>query len=237
MKNDNSLSISDLNSRIYEVVRATFAENLSARKASEVPSRIVPNERGQFPESVVFLSQKFIELLGYLILLHYVDDDILRCYLRLDLEEHLRKNCQFYWLSVLSEEREFLLKWLLAQKTITSRGFFGNICCSRNLVVCWESIKFRFERRIRPKRVQRHRGYRDKGTLPDPDERIRREEAKNDSWLKEEQLKMEERYILQEKNIRLFRNYLSGNGSLEESLNIEFRLLKGGKVYEREASE
>lgn len=229
MLNDKNSSLSDLNSQIYEVVRAAFGESSSAKKASEIPSRITPNAEGELPEKVVFLCRKYIALHGYLILLHYTEDELLRWYLRLDLEDFLRTNFQFYWMSVLTEDRQLYLKYLQDQQWISARGFFGNICCKNNLVTCWRSIVIRFEKRIKPKRLQRHRGYRDKGTLPSLDERVRREEAKNDAWLREEQLEQEERLLQQEEDIRLFRNYLRGNGSLLESHKFKFRLTKKGE--------
>lgn len=225
MKNDPALSASELNSRIYEVFARTFSEETKSKKAAEVLSRIVPNGRVNLPERIKFSGRKYQELLGYLIILHYVDDELLRWYIRIDLEHFLLKNFQFYWLSVLTEDREFLLKWLLNQRTITSRTFFGNICCRKNLIRCWNLIKIRFEARIRPKRTQRHRGYRDKGTLPALDVRILRKELDKDVYLREEQQKIEETRLLQEKNIRLFRSYLEQDGSLEERLLQEFRII------------
>jgi hypothetical protein len=225
VKNDPALSASELNSRIYEVFARTFSEETKSKKAAEVLSRIVPNEEVVLPERIKFSGRKYQELLGYLIILHYVDDELLQWYIRIDLELFLIKNFQFYWLSVLTEEREFLLKWLLNQRTITSRTFFGNICCKKNLIRCWNLIKIRFSTRIRPKRTQRHRGYRDKGTLPALDVRILRKELDKDVYLREEQQKIEKTRLLQENNIRLFRSYLEQDGSLEERLLQEFRII------------
>lgn len=225
MKNDPALSASELNSRMYEVFARTFSEEMKSKKAAEVLSRIVPNEQVVLPERIKFSGRKYQELLGYLIILHYVDDELLRWYIRIDLEHFLLKNFQFYWLSVLTEDREFLLKWLLNQRTITSRTFFGNICCKKNLIRCWNLIKIRFSTRIRPKRTLRHRGYRDKGTLPALDVQILRKELDKDVYLREEQQKIEETRLLQENNIRLFRSYLEQDGSLEERLLQEFRII------------
>lgn len=225
MKNDPALSASELNSRMYEVFARTFSEEMKSKKAAEVLSRIVPNEQVVLPERIKFSGRKYQELLGYLIILHYVDDELLQWYIRIDLELFLIKNFQFYWMSVLTEERVFFLKWLLNQRTITSRTFFGNICCKKNLIRCWNLIKIRFSTRIRPKRTLRHRGYRDKGTLPALDVQILRKELDKDVYLREEQQKIEETRLLQENNIRLFRSYLEQDGSLEERLLQEFRII------------
>jgi len=224
VKNDPNLSISELNSRIYEVFARTFSEDTKSKKAAEVLSRITPNGEVHLPEGIKFSGRKYQELLGYLIILHYVDDELLHWYIRVDLEHFLLKNFQFYWLSVLTEDREFLLRWLLNQRTITMRTFFGNICCRKNLILCWNLIKIRFESRIRPKRKQRHRGYRDKGTLPALDIRILRKELDKDIYLQIDHQKIEELRLLQETNIRLFRSYLQQGGSLEERLLQEFRI-------------
>lgn len=222
---------SKLYSKIYSVFCKTFRTN-STTKASGRKSRIVPCTEDHLPEHIDFTKSKFIYLHGYLVILHCIEDEILKYYLLLDLEEFLRKHVQFYWMKVLCESRDMYLKYLLDQEVLGRRDFFGNYCCRKNLLTCWYSIKFRFKTRICPKRVQRHRGYRDKGNLPKLDEKVRREELQKDVWMLEEQLEEERIYLQQEEEIQLLRNYLQGNGFLLESHKIKFRFIRKDENYE-----
>lgn len=226
MRDNKDLTDQELLSRMYSVFTDCFRLISRTKTGSEMLSRIVPNGNDSSVDRVDFLSRKFKDILGYLIIYHCADDEILKTYLFLDLEQFLRRNSQFYWTVALLKSKEYFARWLLDQQIISQRAFFGNICCIDHLRQCWNSIKFRFEKRIRPKRTIRHRGYRDKGTLPALDSKVRREEEQKDCILLEEQIRAEELYVQQTEEIRLLEDYLSGGGTLEETLQVKFRILK-----------
>lgn len=177
---------------------------------------------------VTYLSKKYKDLLGYLILIHFFDfDEKHRCYCVLDLEEQLKENGQFYFLSALVESKTFLIKFLLEQECITTNVLFGSILSYQNLKSLADSIILRFEEQFRrPKRTIRRRGYKDKGSLPNESTTARRQEEQKDFTLKELQLLIEEKQDIRNYKTTLFREWLDGCRTLTEEELVEFRILK-----------
>lgn len=178
---------------------------------------------------IQFRGRKWIEILGYLIILHYCEDEVLYQYLRLDLQEFLEKNSQFYWTSVLVKSKFLFLRYLLDQEQISEKQFFSTICCQKNLEHCRSLIIYRFQKRVKPKRTIRRRGYRDKGTLPHPDERIRREILRNSEYLRSLQLEIEETRLLRQKESSLLEQHLSEGRTISDELKLKFRLKRKEK--------
>jgi hypothetical protein len=210
-------------------IQKTFEGIFGGSSGSQLAQKCCPGKpqvnEGHLPEGIRFLGSKWIEILGYLIILHYASDEILSVYLHLDLQDFLERNNQFYWTSVLVD-RELFLRYLKEQMQISERDFFGNICCKKNLYLCWSQILIRFENRIRPKRVQRHRGYRDKGTLPSYDLKVLREELSEDSRLTEIQIRKELTKKVHQQDILLLEEHLRGGRILSDALMCKFRITR-----------
>jgi hypothetical protein len=226
-----SLSQVELDSQLYSV----FAKFSSSERRSDFAQNASPckpfSSNGKLPESTSFLSSKWIHILGYLIIYHYCSDEILRCYLFLDLADYLSKNPEFFWTTTLLSDKSLFLKWLLKQETISRKGFFGNIACVKNLDTCWSKIRFNFERRIHPKRVLRRRGYKDKGTLLNPDQRIRRQILAESDLLCELQLTIEREREQRREDCLALEEFLLDQRQLSAEQILKFRLKNRKEIY------
>jgi hypothetical protein len=211
--------------KVFSVFQATLSEeNCPQRVGRDIsdPSKTFLG--------LQFLSQKYVSLLGYVILCHYVEDEVLHAYLRLDLTEILKENPEFYWMTVLIENKSFFIKWLESTQQITKEAFFGNICSAKSLRKRWNEIKLRFQSRIRPKRKIRRRGYRDHGSLADVSTRVRRSEYMKDWSGRLEQALIEEQRMLRYRDCRSLKIYLEGVGSLSDEQLMKFRIKRKEKV-------
>lgn len=176
-----------------------------------------------YPEFISFKSNKFLDLITYLCILEGLKPRDESYLIQVDLEVHLKKQSQFYWLESLLREKLFI-EWLQRSNWISKETFFGNILHPRNIGRVLKTVIYHFEREIVPKREQRKRGYRDKGTLVDPSTR-----AKIQVWLDS----LECRSLLESlddleqlrrwKQSRL-KDYLQGTGSLTDEELYEFRI-------------
>lgn len=93
--------------------------------------------------------------------------ELLQWRIRLDLTEkkHSQLNSkQQLEISLLLDSKEMCFFYLYETQRYSARELFGNIL-GNNLEAALKQLKFK-ERKIRnPIRIQRHRGYRDKGSL------------------------------------------------------------------------
>lgn len=85
--------------------------------------------------------------------------------LRFELQEIINNNEDLDWLRFLIQSEAHCYIWLLETQKWSSRHFFGNICTQQQITKALKSIKFEFQRTSKPTRVQRRRGYKDKGSL------------------------------------------------------------------------
>lgn len=197
------------------------------------------SDLASIPIGVRFLSKRYKKLLGYLLLYHYYPlEETIACYIYLDLYDFIEENSESFWLIALMDNRETFLRYLEVQETMTEQQFFAGICNETFLEECLNSIVYRFEEKLRkPKRVIRRKGYRDKGTLPSFDERVRKEETSNDFFLKLYQLELEEKCNIQSSEISLLRSHLKEGRVLTDEYMIKFKLKKGVKnETERDSS-
>jgi hypothetical protein len=225
---DSTSNTEVIDLQISKVVSKLLKSNLVGENSDKSASR--GNTSGRKVEEVIeidFLSRKYRDLLGYLILYHYYPtEDTVRAYMFLDLTDHIQRESESFWLSVLLD-KELFLKWLEVQKTISSRMFFSSICNVRNLGNLQRSIVYQFEERLRrPKRAIRHKGYRDKGTLPDYSLKVLREELSNDYYISGEHWLLELRREIQTREETLLRDYLTEGGVLAEEFLFEFKILE-----------
>ena len=144
--------------------------------SSEVLSRITPSALNQnFENSFRILDKSFRNLMTLIIISwsRYCPEE-LGYLIRLEILD-LVKDTDLDFLEILLESKGQCFCWILDTKRFSTRSFFGNIFNSRTINHALRNIKPCFRTRRRSKRVQRHRGYRDKGTL-------RREVDKHDLW-------------------------------------------------------
>jgi hypothetical protein len=209
-------------------------EELRTQKASPYNTRKVESNRSVVGEH--FQRQSFYFLLGYIVLLHfYPTDEKHFCYLYLDLQDHILKNHDSFWLSVLLENKDIFLLWLEEQKTITEDAFFGNIVNQDRLIDIMNSITIVFEERLRrPKRVIRHRGYRDKGSLPKDSQGVIREEESKDIFLSILQYQIEEKSELRRLECELLRKHYLEERKLSDEQLIKFKILKRKDIKKNE---
>lgn len=163
-------------------------DELNTKFSTEVLSRITPSAIGAlFTNSFRITDWSFTNVLTLIILSWYVPEEV-GILLRLEIEDHIQ-NGDLSFLEFLvrkSAVRGLTLVWLLDTSLLSTRDFFGNILNSKNIRKALVSIKPIMYTKRKPKRVQRHRGYRDKGTL-------RKNSEKHDLWISTaEQMKIEE---------------------------------------------
>jgi hypothetical protein len=180
---------------------------------------------------VNFGRNKYRILLTYVVLFHYYKmDESVRCYFYLDLVDHLEDNPNSFWLIVLLEDKEYFLKWLEVQETMTRNDFFSSVCNEKNLIEVLSYVTLRFEERLRrPRKLVRRKGYRDKGTLPDSSATAIRQEIQRDAYLTQLQYIIEEKRDIRKQEISLFRDFLTKGKPLEPEHLALFRIRKEQK--------
>lgn len=84
--------------------------------------------------------------------------------LRLNLEKFSNVP-DFYFLKFLLKNKGTMLNFLMDTTMLSSRDFWGNICNKKNSKIFHKLYSPKFSSKSKPKKVQRARGYKDKGTL------------------------------------------------------------------------
>lgn len=234
MKNAN-VSLREIDLRISKVALST-SKLLSSRNSTQKASPYNNPPLLETPVGEKFTSQKYIDLLGYLVLYHYLPvDEKHLVYLHLDLEEHFRRNSESFWLQVLMDQ-ELFLKWLQEQRTMTLEVFFSRIVNTQNLIRLADSIIVQFEETLKhPRRVIRRRGYKDKGSLPNSSTRAIREEEQKDIWLLLDQLQHEEKLRIRSEECQLLIDFLTKGEELSDDYMIKFRLKEENYGTERKS--
>lgn len=106
--------------------------------------------------------------------------------LRLEIEKLVENSEDLCWIRLLIQSKAHCLLFLQETKLWHTRDFFGNIFNEKELKKALGSLVFEFESTKRPRRVQRHRGYRDKGSWRAPHEHHSYYDGTSDQLLKEE---------------------------------------------------
>lgn len=225
--------------RIFRRLSKRLEEEMNPQKASLGQSL---GQMNQLPVGVKFLSSRFKKLLSYLLILHYyLPEKSVYCYMLVDLEDLVEKN-EAYWLQIFINKevgKELFLKYLELQKTMTEQQFFSGICNVDYLLETLSLIKFRFEEKLRkPKRLLRHKGYRDKGSLGSVSTQVLKREIQSDHYLISLQIQKEEQEVLRKENCSLLKDYLLEGRVLTDELMFEFKITKkGNKKYEKSNSK
>jgi hypothetical protein len=187
---------------------------------------------------LIFPEKKFMMILGYLILLHYYPVRAnVRCYLLLDLQEHI-ESTESFWLTALLQDRSDFLKYLEVQESMTEQEFFAGICNVSKLRELISHIIFQFEKDLTNQRVVEptfRKGYRDKGTLPDISLAARNQAIREDFYLYALQSIIEERRLSRSALASSLLAYLRGTKELTDQELMLFRIKprqKGGNLID-----
>lgn len=104
------------------------------------------------------------DILRLIVLLNFQNvPDEFDCLLRVELEDRLNKVNEISWMKILLDPN-ILRVWLLENHEYSTRDWFGNILNENKLSKLVKSLRFKKRSRY-IKKVQRKRGYTDKGSL------------------------------------------------------------------------
>lgn len=109
------------------------------------------------------------KLIGLAILSWYLPEEI-GVLINLELREIWEESEEFLFPAMLLESKGQMLLFLLETRNYHTRDFFSNIINEEIVKNLLRLVAPVYKTRSKPKRVQRHRGYRDKGTLKLPHE-------------------------------------------------------------------
>jgi hypothetical protein len=222
-------SLDETIEKVFEKLLRFLENPENSRQNSSRGSILALSERRELPIGVGFKSSKYKKMIGYLLILHYLDlEESVRCYLFLDLKEFLEKS-EHFWLTVLMD-KDLFLKYLLKQKTMTRSDFFSGICSVKYLAETIQLITLKFEKKLwKVTRPVRRKGYHDKGTLPEKSESVRRDEISKDYYFIAFQIELEQENLIRASLASSLREYLSGGRVLTAEEMLLFHLEKGVK--------
>lgn len=159
--------------------------SLGTKFSTEVLSRMLPRVFEERFENLIKIKDCSKVNLTVLSILSWYIPEELGVLLRLEIEEKV-KNTEMDYLVLLLQSRALCFNFLLDSKLWSARDFFGNILTKKNIEHSLKTIRPSLKSRRKPKKTQRHREYRDKGTL-------RKTSDKHDLWIStDEHLKLEE---------------------------------------------
>ena len=127
--------------------------------------------RTNFENRIVLKSRKLEDLVLLSLLSYYIDPEV-GWLLRMEILTEVEQNSELLPIQFLCQGKGAAFCFLLDTQLWHSRDFFGNILNRKFFEVKTKEgpkdfnlFGFLMKSKRRPKRVQRHRGYRDKGTL------------------------------------------------------------------------
>jgi hypothetical protein len=174
------------------------------RSFSESLSRIIPND-SEPTEVIIKYPRSFKSLRSLAIVQWYLPEKI-RWQIFLDMEEmsfsHLNLK-QVLEIRTLLQSKEIMQIYLYQTERFTNREIFGNIL-GNELRTSLQELKIQRKNYKKPKRIQRHRGYRDKGSWKPP----HRWTPNSDFSLTDIQNRLEQRHYLTLKYINLLKQEL-----------------------------
>lgn len=126
--------------------------------------------RTDFENDFRIKTQNLDDLISLAIFSWYIDPG-LGILLRFAIKEKMANNFDLEILEFFLDSKGEMLTFLIETNLWHTRDFFGNLYSVKRLQKLLRyKLRFKFKDRKRPKRVQRHRGYRDKGTLRKPED-------------------------------------------------------------------
>lgn len=190
---DSQSFCSELENQVFESL------NLS----SEVLSRITPSDWNSFENLFRITDRRAENLIRLAILSWYLPEEV-GVLLRMSIEEILSEDINY--IQVLLFNKGEMKCFLCDTKLWHTRDFFGNILTSKKLRQSLNSVHPVYKTKRRPKRVQRHRGYRDKGTL-------RLNSDKHTLWIStDEQNRLEEERKNHQSTLDFLRGFIGLGG-------------------------
>lgn len=137
-----------------------YSDILFRTSASDSPKWLDAN----FENSIVLKSRKLDDLIVLAMMSYYIPEEI-GVLLRLELQEVVDRNPEVEILHFLLQGKGLMFNYLCDTNLWSTRDFFGNILTSKRLKRIKNLFSLKFKTKRKPKRAQRHRGYRDKGSL------------------------------------------------------------------------
>lgn len=134
----------------------------SMKKNTEVLSRMTPSGLEVF-ENRYFLTDKSTNSLVLLSIISWYVPEEFGILLRMEIEEKL--TFESYFVRLLLQSKAQMILFLLNTTLWHTRDFFGNILTDYNIKRTLGTIRCQFRKRTKVQKPERHRGYRDKGTL------------------------------------------------------------------------
>lgn len=152
----------DFNSFFLEIER--IAREFSSKVfRSSAPDNSKWLSDPRFENDFVLTSRSLVKLSRLAILSWYVPEEY-GILFRLTIREYISLNPDLMILDFLTKSKEEMKVFLYHTTKWHSRDFFGNVL-KEGMDLKDIPVRPKMKTRRRPKRVQRHRGYRDKGTL------------------------------------------------------------------------
>jgi len=143
---------------------AKFSKKTKQRKVVSVVQKNWRTKNFDFQNRFRITTRKLNDLIGLAILSWYLPEQI-GVLLRMDLLEISKESEDLIVVTLLLNNIEQTRCYLLETSLWHSRDFFGNIYNREIVKHLIKLFKPVFAIRKPPEQVQRHRGYRDKGTL------------------------------------------------------------------------
>lgn len=141
--------------------------------SAQVLSRITPNDEGFFrwENDFVIKTRNKTDLICLSIFSYYCPPEV-GILIRESIQEIYSKNEEnFFVLNFLLQGKAEMLIFLQETSLWHTRDLYGNILTKNRIRNIFRFCEPRMNRKKSPKRVQRHRGYRDKGTRRDISEK------------------------------------------------------------------
>lgn len=218
--------------------------NWYQKLASEVLSLYQPVDYREFNNS--YLSN--VKLLGdlrnntlvSLVILSYYMEPVFSYYIRLEVEDLFLQRPGSEDLALLCKSRDTAMKFLFTSTRYNIRKILGTFNTDnfnqvlKKIKVIPQFSEIYNNSRKGIKRPVRHKGYRDKGTLPVPDAIARREELLRERTFLLEQLRIEEYSDSIDHYLAVNLSWLNGIESFLLSNNYYYNSKKGIIYYENE---
>lgn len=132
------------------------------------------------------LKDKSLKTLVNLSILSWEMEPEISVLLRMEIQEIVESSEDLDWIALLLQSKAHCLLFLQETTLWHTRDFFGNFFTEKVLKKALKTLDFQFKSSKRPREVQRHRGYQDKGSWRAPHEHHSYYDGTSDQILLEE---------------------------------------------------
>lgn len=226
----NKFLLKDIESDIYSVL---CSNNSYQKLRADTKSLYQPVMKMNFCNEFKIQSRiRNDDLIVLSILSHYMEPEV-SILIRMALEDILKNKKGSEDLLLLIESRAVAWNFLLTSIRFNKRRLKG-LLSKKNIENTLNSLKlkFVFEPESHPKRLVRHKGYRDKGATLKFDKKVLNNEVSIDIHLRLSQVEKDEYSDFIEYFLTLHLNWLKGLGSSMFTENYYFNSKKGIRYYE-----